>query len=70
MEQDKIVGGLAIEKWRAAFSELVRCAVDKDYFSDILEFDLYLDQLHSDEDYDKAWDAMREAFAEVFGEEW
>ena len=37
----KMIGGISISRWKAAFRELCEIAMDKDYFSDILFFDLY-----------------------------
>ena len=38
---EKMIGGISIERWKRAFAEAADIAIDKDYFSDILLFDLY-----------------------------
>ena len=68
---------VSIERWKEAFAEAVRIAVYKDYFSDILHFDLfpidYPDDVDDEEveENDKAkWEYFYEAFHEVFGVEY
>ena len=39
--EEKTIGGISLTKWRAAFAELCRVGMEKDYFSDTLFFDLY-----------------------------
>ena len=77
--EDKIIGGISLEKWKAAFAELVANAIDHDDFSDILFFDLYpgtheeagaIDE--DDEDaicdiYNEKWDYVDEAYEAIFG---
>ena len=59
------IAGIAMERWKWAFGQAVNLAIDKDYFSDILEYDLFA---NDDEiDYEKAWDAVNEAFEAIFG---
>lgn len=67
----KIVNPLTVEekkisrkKWLRAFGMAVDIAIDKDYFSDILEFDLFPDGI---KDYEKAWAEVDAAFKEIFG---
>lgn len=67
MSHGKIVGGIPIEKWKLAFADAVNTAIDKDYFSDTLFFDLYPEHGDEDEDYEKMWASVDEAFKEVFG---
>ena len=81
MENQKIIGGISIKRWKKAFAAATRMAMEKDYFSDILFFDLYPD-IHeevvkideNDEDaqcdvYNAKWKYAAEAFKEVFGVE-
>lgn len=60
------IHGVSKEKWLAAFANAVRIAADKDYFSDILFYEVYPD---ADEDWRKYWDYAADAFKEIFGEE-
>ena len=39
--EEKVIGGVSISKWKEAFRKLCEIVIDKDYFSDILYFDLY-----------------------------
>ena len=74
---EKMIGGIPVSKWRKAFAEAVNIAIDQDYFSDILCFDLYPNiyeeaaALRDDEKalrnlYDTKWAFVEEAFKEVF----
>ena len=77
--KDKIIGGISIERWKTVFAELVADAIDKDYFSDILFFDLYPnvgeETLAIDEDdedaicdiYNEKWGYVDEAYEAIFG---
>ena len=38
---EKMIGGIPVSKWRKAFALAAAIAIDKDYFSDILFYDLY-----------------------------
>ena len=67
MLHDKIVGGISIEKWKLAFADAVNTAIDKGYFSDTLFFDLFPEYGNEDENYEKIWTYVDEAFKEVFG---
>lgn len=78
MENQKIIGGISIERWKRAFANAVEIAMDNDYFSDILFFDLYPDTHEEvakiDEDaqcdvYNSKWEYANKAFKEVFGVE-
>lgn len=76
---NKTIGGIPLEKWKDAFAELVAIAIDKDYFSDILFFDLYPgthEEAHAidddDEDaicdiYNEKWNYVDEAYEAIFG---
>lgn len=78
-KQQKMIGGISIERWKEAFADAAAIAMDKDYFSDILFFDLYpnIDEEvakidEDDEDarcdvYNSKWEFVDEAFKEVFG---
>lgn len=64
------------EKWIEAFAYAVDIAIEEDYFSDILRFELYPNYLNvkSEEDeeeidarWEKAWEEVDKAFKEVFG---
>ena len=65
--EEKMIGGISISKWREAFRELCEIAIDKDYFSDILFFDLYPD-VQGEAQYKEKWNYAYEALKEVFGE--
>lgn len=76
---EKMIGGISIERWKRAFAEAVDIAIDKDYFSDILFFDLYPNTHEeaaavgeeneelADEIYNTKWEFVSEAFKEIFG---
>lgn len=78
-KQQKVIGGISVERWRKAFAEAVDIAIEKDYFSDILFFDLYPNTAEEvaamekenkervDEVYNSKWEVVGEAFKEVFG---
>lgn len=60
--------GVPKEKWIKAFADAVEIAIDQDYFSDILFFDLYPDMPEETcEDYQKLWNNVDEAFKAIFG---
>ena len=62
------IHGVSKEKWVRAFADAVEVAIDKDYFSDILFFDLYPDApQETEEDFTKLWSYVDDAFKEVFG---
>ena len=77
--KDKVIGGISLETWKKAFGKAAAIAMDNDYFSDILFFDLYpnaseeVAQIEEiDEDaacdiYNEKWNYANEAFEEVFG---
>lgn len=78
--KEKIIGGVSIAEWKKAFASLVRIAMDKDYFSDIMFYKLYPNTAaeaaaidDDDEDaqcdvYNEKWEYAYEAFEEIFGE--
>ena len=78
--EEKIIGGVSITEWKKAFADLVRIAMNKDYFSDIMFYKLYPNTAaeaaaigDDDEDaqcnvYNEKWDYAYEAFEEIFGE--
>lgn len=68
-DKEKMIGGISISKWKEAFRELCEIAMDKDYFSDILFFDLYPNT------HEKAEAAVNdkgneEALYDVYNEKW
>ena len=79
MNEKNIIGGISLEKWRAAFAELAANAIDHDDFSDILFFDLYpgtheeADAIDEDDEeaicdiYNEKWDYVDEAYEAIFG---
>ena len=80
-KQQKMIGGISIERWKKAFADAAAIAMSHDYFSDILFFELYpnIDEEvakidEDDEDaqcdvYNSKWEFVDEAFKEVFGVE-
>lgn len=74
--EEKIIGGISISKWKEVFRELCEVAIDKDYFSDILFFELYPntsaeaaaieDEEASCNVYSEKWKYVREALDVVF----
>ena len=69
---EKMIGGIPVSKWRKAFAVAVNIAIDQDYFSDTLFYDLY-PNIHEeaaalgDSVYGAKWNYVSEAFEEVFG---
>ena len=62
------VPGLPREKWLRAFAVAVNIAIEKDYFSDILEYDLYPEVDSSDDQaWEEMWNHMDDAFQDIFG---
>ena len=72
--EEKIIGGISISRWKEAFRELCEIAMDKDYFSDILFYDLYpntgAEALAADgcSAYTEKWNYAYEALKEILGE--
>ena len=60
-----MIGGIPIERWREAFAYATSIAIDKDYFSDILFYELYPNASEEDS-YDEKWNFVNEAFKEIF----
>ena len=56
------------EKWLRAFAMTVNTAIEKDYFSDILEYDLYpgIDS-SDDQTWEEMWNHVDDAFQDIFG---
>lgn len=75
----KTIGGISIDRWKMAFAEVADIAISKDYFSDILFFDLYpntheeaaavreANKELANEIYNTKWEFVSEAFKEIFG---
>ena len=67
---EKMIGGIPISKWKLAFANTVKLAIDKDYFTDELEYTLYPNGLPKDkdgeDDWDYAWRMVDEALKEIF----
>lgn len=62
------VPDLPREKWLRAFAVAVNIAIEKDYFSDILEYDLYPEvDLSDDQAWEEMWNHMDDAFQDIFG---
>ena len=62
------VPDLPSEKWLRAFAVAVNIAIEKDYFSDILEYDLYPEVDSSDDQaWEEMWNHMDDAFQDIFG---
>lgn len=62
------VPDLPREKWLRAFAVAVNIAIEKDYFSDILEYDLYPEVDSSDDQaWEEMWNHMDDAFQDIFG---
>ena len=74
----KSIGNVSIEDWKAAFARAVCIAIEEDYFSDILFYQLYpnineelKEDMTEEEEYSvyqRKWAYVYEAFKEVFGE--
>ena len=73
IDTKKEIGGIPLDKWKRAFANAVSIAVEKDYFSDILCFDLYP---NLQEEVDKIWYedtsdvAREEAIQNLYEEKW
>ena len=67
-KEEKMIHGLPKEKWLSAFGSAVEIAIDKDYFGDILYYELYPNEhpKNSDES-EKLWKKVEDAFVEIFG---
>lgn len=73
MNDKKEIGGIPLDKWKHVFANAVSVAIEKDYFSDILFFDLYP---NTSEEVDKIWyedtseTAREEAIQNLYEEKW
>ena len=63
--EEKIIGGVSLSTWKKAFVNTVAVAIDKDYFSDTLFYDLEFNS-NIEEDIDYAWKCVEEVFEEIF----
>lgn len=62
------VPDLPREKQLRAFAVAVKIAIEKDYFSDILEYDLYPEVDSSDDQtWEEMWNHVDDAFQDIFG---
>ena len=62
------VPDLPREKWLRAFAMAVNIAIEKDYFSDILEYNLYPEVDSSDDQtWEEMWNHVDDAFQDIFG---
>ena len=75
--EEKMIGGIPLTTWKEEIANLVRIAMNKDYFSDTLFYKLYPNTAAEaaviDEDtqcdvYNEKWEYAYEAFKEIFGE--
>ena len=64
--EEKMINNIPLSTWKNAFAGAVAIAIDKDYFSDILFYDLNFN-CNTDEEIQYAWESVEEAFKEVFG---
>ena len=80
--KEKMIGGISITTWKEIIADLVRLAMNKDYFDDTLFYELYpntaAEAVAIDEDdedaqcdvYNSKWEYVYKAFEEIFGEEY
>ena len=75
--EEKMIGGIPLTTWKEEIANLVRIAMNKDYFSDTLFYKLYpntaAEAAAIDEDaqcdvYNEKWEYAYEAFEAIFGE--
>lgn len=79
MENEKIIDGVSMIKWKEAFAICLADAFSNDDFSDLLFYNLYPnvheeageteDEEAIDEIYNAKWNSAYKAFLELFGEE-
>ena len=63
----KEIPELPKEKWLRAFAMAVNIAIEKDYFSDLLECYLYPEVDSSDDQvWEEMWNQMDDAFQDIF----
>ena len=65
--QQKMIGGVSIDRWKRAFADVAAIAIDNDYFSDMLFYDLYPETY---DEYDKIKNENADAADDVFNEKW
>lgn len=54
------------EEWNLAFARAVAIAIDKDYFTDEVAFELFPEEWEAGK-YEEIWEEVDKAFKEVFG---
>lgn len=79
MENEKVIDGVSMSKWKEAFAICLVNAFHSDDFSDLLFYDLYPnvheeageteDEEAIDEIYNSKWNSTYKAFLELFGRE-
>ena len=65
--KQKMIGGVSIDRWKQAFANAAAIAIDNDYFSDILFYDLYPGTY---DEYDKVKDENTDIADNIFNEKW
>ena len=65
--KQKMIGGISIDRWKQAFANAAAIAIDNDYFSDILFYDLYPGTY---DEYDKVKDENTDIADNIFNEKW
>ena len=65
--KQKMIGGISIDRWKQAFANVAAIAIDNDYFSDILFYDLYPGTY---DEYDKVKDENTDIADNIFNEKW
>ena len=65
--KQKMIGGVSIDRWKQAFADVAAIAIDNDYFSDILFYDLYPGTY---DEYDKIKDENTDIADNIFNEKW
>ena len=65
--KQKMIGGVSIDRWKQAFADVAAIAIDNDYFSDILFYDLYPGTY---DEYDKVKDENTDIADNIFNEKW
>lgn len=64
--EEKMINNIPLSTWKKAFADTVAIAIDKDYFSDTLFYDLNF-SCNTNEEIQYAWECVEEAFKEIFG---
>ena len=65
--KQEMIGGVSIDRWKQAFADVAAIAIDNDYFSDILFYDLYPGTY---DEYDKVKDENTDIADNIFNEKW